>query len=84
MEKSMDKEKSGCFVEFHAKFSIYVSAEFKPDPIYKDFGKVVIQQKDGQKLIIHDVKWLEWMVLRIHTQDMEVDELKENHRFSCN
>ncbi|MGN0008244.1 MAG: hypothetical protein ACI33N_01125 [Desulfovibrionaceae bacterium] len=80
----MKKEKSSYFIEFSEKFSEYVSAEFKPDFIYKDSGKIVIQQKDGKKLTIHDAKWFDWMVLRIYTQDMEVDELKERYRFSYN
>ena len=78
----MDKEKSGYVVRF-ANYSSYVRAEYKPDLGSPNTGKVVIQQQDGQKLTIYDVKWVEWTVLRIHAQDMEVDDLKKSHRFSC-
>lgn len=71
-----------CFVKF-SNSPLYISAEYISKFGSSDLGKVIIQQKDGQKLIIYDVKWLDWQILYYHTQDMEVDELKKNHEFSC-
>lgn len=73
---------SSYFFEF-SNSSLYISAKYVPDFFSNDLGKVIIQQKDGEKLTIYDVKWVEWMALRIHSQDMEIDDLKKNHDFSC-
>lgn len=73
---------SSCFIKF-TNSPLYISAEYISNFGSSDLGKIIILQKDGQKLVIYDVKWVEWMALRIHAQDMEVDELKETHNFSC-
>lgn len=72
----------GNFFEFTNSL-LYICAEYVPNLFSSGLGKVIVQQKDGQKLVIYDVKWVEWMALRIHRQDMEIDDLKKNHDFSC-
>ena len=62
---------------------LFKLAEYKSKfNLYNSFGDIVIQQRDGKLLTIHNVSLADWMTLYVSMTDEEIEYLKENHVFS--